>query len=170
MENLLIKKDLEEMKEQFQVVDLQSATWVFRKLRAIEKKTNEIREMAEIELSRIKEWVDKELKQYDEDSQYFRFLLEEYYKREKEKDKKFKLTTPWGKVSSRTSDRYIYENEETLLNYCQSNQPQCVRIKRELDKNMFKRLCKNGVDQVTGEVIDGVRVEKVEVININVEG
>ena len=32
--NMLLQNDLQEVKEEFKVIDLQSATWVLRKLRA----------------------------------------------------------------------------------------------------------------------------------------
>ena len=44
-----------------------------------------------------------------------------------------------------------------------------IRVKEELDKTSFKKLCKDGVNQETGEVVPGVRVETVENISIKAE-
>ena len=44
--NMLLQNDLQEVKEEFKVIDLQSATWVLRKLRAVNEKMNEINTIA----------------------------------------------------------------------------------------------------------------------------
>ena len=49
------------------------------------------------------------------------------------------------------------------------NNLDCIRVKEELDKTAFKKLCKGGVNQETGEVVPGVRVEKVESISVKVD-
>ena len=72
MENL-------ETKETFEVRDLQSATWVFRKLRAIEEKINEITSVAIDEKARINEWLMNETKSLQQDKEYFEGLLSAYY-------------------------------------------------------------------------------------------
>ena len=117
MENTLLNSDLQEVREGFKIENLEGATWAFRKLRAIENKEADIKAIAEEEMARITSWRDAELKQYEADKQYFSFLLEEYYKNEKAKDKKFKLSTPYGKVTARKSSKWNYENEEALVKY-----------------------------------------------------
>ena len=46
------------------------------------------------------------------------------------------------------------------------NEIDCIRVKEELDKTLFKKVCKNGVNQETGEIIPGVRIEEVETITL----
>ena len=49
------------------------------------------------------------------------------------------------------------------------NEIDAIRVKEELDKTAFKKICKDGVNQATGEIVPGVRVETVENISIKAE-
>ncbi len=169
MSNALLQNDLEEVREAFSINDLQDATWAFRKLRAIEEKQKEITSIAIEEKNRIDEWLSKETKSLDDDKAYFEGLLSAYYIEERAKDKKFKLSTPYGKVTSSKRTKYIYEDEQAIIDYCNVNEIDAIRVKEELDKTAFKNLCKDGVNQSTGEVVPGVRVEKVESISVKAE-
>lgn len=170
--NILLEHDLQEVqgvKEEFRVTDLQGATWALRKLRALNEKIEEINATAVEEISRINEWAEKEVKSLNDDKEYFEGLLSAYYVEERAKDKKFKLSTPYGKVTSRKTTKYICEDEQAIMDYCNTNEIDVIRVKEELDKTAFKKLCKDGVNQETGEVVPGVRVEVVESISIKAE-
>jgi hypothetical protein len=167
--NILLENDLHEAKKEFKVTDLQSATWVLRKLRALNKKADEINAVAVEEITRINEWAEKEVKALNSDKAYFEGLLTAYYLEERAKDKKFKLSTPFGGLTTRKSKKYIYEDEQAIIDYCNTNEIDVIRVKEELDKASFKQLCKDGVNQETGEIVPGVRVETVENISIKVE-
>lgn len=169
MNNALLQNDLEESREVFSINDLQGATWAFRKLRAIEEKQKEITAIAIEEKLRIDEWLSNESKSLNDDKAYFEGLLSAYYIEERAKDKKFKLSTPYGKVTSRETEKYIYEDEQAIMDYCNMNELDVIRIKEELDKSAFKNICKGGVNQETGEVVPGVRVETVESISVKAE-
>lgn len=170
--NMLLQNDLQEIKElreEFKVTDLKSATWVLRKLRAVNEKMNEINNVAAEQIASINEWAEKEVKSLNDDKEYFEGLLSAYYIEERSKDKKFKLSTPYGKVTSRKTSKYIYEDEQAIMDYCYTNEIDAIRVKTELDKTALKKLCKDGVNQVTGEIVPGVRVETVENISIKAE-
>lgn len=170
MENSLLNQDLqEEVKESFKIENLEGATWAFRKLRAINSKAIEIKAIADAERSRINAWEEQQLKQFESDTEYFEYVLSEYYKAEKAKDSKFKLSTPYGKVSSRKSSKWIYEDEEVLKQYVKDNDIDAIRIKEELDKTNLKKICKDGVNQETGEILPGVRIEETESITVKAE-
>lgn len=167
--NMLLQNDLKEVKEEFKVTDLQSATWVLRKLRALNKKADEINAVAVEEIRRINEWAEKEVRALNNDKAYFEGLLTAYYLEERAKDKKFKLSTPFGGLTTRKSKKYIYEDEQAIIDYCNTNEIDVIRVKEELDKASFKKLCEDGVNQATGEIVPGVRVETVENISIKAE-
>ncbi|CAG9702660.1 conserved hypothetical protein [Clostridium neonatale] len=170
MENTLLQEVLqEEVREGFKIDNLEGATWAFRKLRAIESKKAEIKAIADEERARIDLWEQQEIKQYEADREYFEGLLSAYYVEERTKDKKFKLSTPYGKVSSRKTEKYIYEDEQAIKDYCNVNEIDAIRVKEELDKAAFKKLCKGGINQETGEVVPGVRVENIETITVKAE-
>lgn len=167
--NSLLENVIEEKREGFEINDLEGATWTFRKLRAISEKEAEIKAVAQVELDKVQRWLDEELKAYEDDKAYFEGLLTAYYAKERQENNKFKLSTPYGKVTSRKAEKYIYEDEQAIMDYCNVNEIDCIRVKEELDKTSFKKLCKGGVNLETGEVVPGVRVETVESINVKVE-
>ena len=167
--NTLQEQVLKEEREQFTIDNLEGATWAFRKLRAIKAKEDEFKKVADEEINKIQTWLENELKATQSDREYFEGLLTEYYKTEKDKDSKFKLSTPYGRVSSRTTDKYYYEDEEEIKDYCNENGLDCVRVEEELDKTACKKLCKGGFNLETGEVVPGVRVEKETSISVKVD-
>ena len=166
--NSLQEQVLREERESFKIDSLQGATWAFRKLRAINDKESEVKAIAEGEMSRIQMWLESELRITQNDREYFESILTAYYQEEKQKDSKFKLSTPYGKISSTTRDKYYYDDENAIKDYCKANELDCIRVKEELDKTEFKKLCKGGVNQETGEVVPGVRVLKETNINVKV--
>ncbi|MGN2336835.1 host-nuclease inhibitor Gam family protein [Clostridium cagae] len=170
MKNTLLKQDLqEERREGFKIENLKGATWAFRKLRAIGTKKTEIEAVAAEEIARIEAWKEEQLKQYDDDTEFFEGAISVYFIEERAKDKKFKLSTPYGKVSSRKSKKWIYEDEAALKEYVKENEIEAIRVKEELDKTDLKKICKDGVNTETGEILPGVRIEETETITVKAE-
>lgn len=170
MENTLLNQDLqEEVKESFKIENLEGATWAFRKLRAINSKAIEIKALVDAERLRINAWEEQQLKQFESDTEYFESLISAYFVEERAKDKKFKLSTPYGKISTRKVSKWIYENEEALKKYVKENDIDAIRIKEELDKTSLKKICKDGINQETGEFIPFVRIEESETITVKAE-
>ncbi|WP_338854759.1 host-nuclease inhibitor Gam family protein [Clostridium perfringens] len=169
MENLLIKNDLEEQREGFVITDLESVSWVFRKLRAISEKEKEIKTYAANEVERIKAWENDQLSSFGNEKAYFEGLLIEYYAKQRQVDKKFKINTPYGKVSSRKNKKWIYEDEEQLKTYIKENDIPAIKVKEDLDKTSLKKIFKDGINQETGEVLPYVRIEEEESITVKVE-
>ena len=139
MSNILLENDLEEVKEQFEVTNLQGATWCFRKLRAIEDKIEDITSVAAMEIDRITEWLASETKSLEEDKAYFEGLLNAYYIKERAKDKKFKLSTPYGRVISRKTKKWNYD-DEVVKAYVKAEDLPFIRVKEELDKAIIEDL------------------------------
>ena len=161
MENL-------ETKETFEVRDLQSATWVFRKLREIEEKVDEITAVAIEEKERINDWLFNETKALQQDKEYFEGLLSAYYIQERAKDKRFKLSTPYGKVTTRKNKKWSYD-DEVVKEYIKAENLPYIRIKEELDKTSLKKEFKDGINPLTGELVPGITIEEIESITIKAE-
>lgn len=153
----------EEEKTRFEINDLGTATWAFRKLRAYEKKMEEINEVADAEITRINEWRDREIKGITDTIEYFQNLLGLYYARQREADPKFKLTTPYGSVSSRKLQPKWELQNDTLLKWLKENgHADLIRVKEEPAlsdiKDTFK-VAENGVvTDKYGLIVDGVTV------------
>ncbi|MGV3043450.1 host-nuclease inhibitor Gam family protein [Staphylococcus rostri] len=108
-------ENIEQRDEGFKVRDLSSANWVFKKLDAIYSKEKEIQGLAHQEVERIKEWESRELEKLEDNKGYLEHLVIEYFKEEREKDAKFKLSTPFGKVSSRIGAKVLQMSNEQLI-------------------------------------------------------
>lgn len=161
-------------REGFKIDDANGAVWAFRKLQAIERKANETSSIAQGEIERIKAWQEQEQKGIESDKVYFEGLLKSYYMEQRESDPKFKLSTPYGKVSSRKMPTWNYDDEKVLA-YLQENElNSLIRVKRELDKQTIKKtfdVAKNGtvVNSDTGEVVPGIKIMETESITVKVE-
>lgn len=127
--------EIVEEKERFKVTNLETANWVFKKLTALDAKLEEINKLADGEIKRITEWQKKKTEQIETDIDYFENLLISYYMEERNKDKRFKLSTPYGKVSSKTSTKYSYDDEKLLEELSDS---EYINIKKSVNKNKLK--------------------------------
>ena len=167
----IMEEDTQE-KERFRIENLEAANWAFRKLAAIERKKKEIQELANKEIERIKAWQEQEERGLDNSKEFFEGLLTEYFAREREKDPKFKISTPYGKVSARKQQPKWNYDDEKLVNWLLENDKELVRVKYEPDKNGIKKKYKIvGENVVTedGEIVEGITVEeRQEKINIKV--
>lgn len=155
--------------QEFKVRDLQGANWCFRKLKALEERKAELNAVAEEELQRINNWRESAVKSIDNDEEYFKAKLMEYYAESKAEDKKFKLTTPYGKVTSRKSKKWCYQDEQAIMDFCNVNEIDVIRVKEELDKKKLKEICKDGVYSETGELVPGLEIIESEDITVKVE-
>ncbi|NFF69081.1 hypothetical protein FDF69_20490 [Clostridium sporogenes] len=162
------------MEENFKIEDLKGASWALRKIKECKESILEKEELAKAEKERIDNWLDNETKSDLVSLEYFNGLLVEYYKELKQKDPKAKISTPYGKVTSRKNKKWNYGNEETLLKYLNSNgYKNLIRTKQEINKTGLKEsfLIKDGIvlDKNTGEVIPEISIVEEENINVKVE-
>ena len=183
MMNELLEMELIEAEEtieaaevggRFTIQDLDSANWAFRKLAAIEKKRKEIKTLADKEIERVKNWQQQEEEGLNNSKEFFEGLLTEYFVKQKEVDPKFKISTPYGKVSSRKQQpKWSYEDEK-VLNWLKENDTELIRIKEELNKAELKKkyqVVGNEVITEDGEIVEGITIEeRPDSINIKVEG
>lgn len=153
-----------EEEKSYKVTDLSSATWCFKKIKANNDKIAELEAVAEEQINSIKEWLEAEKKHYN--NSFLEFKLQEYYKEQKEKDSKFRLSTAYGTVTSRKTPTYNYVDEEQVIKYLKENHSSALRVKEEINRTEFKKIYKDGIDHETGEIIPGVEVGIVESFSI----
>ncbi|WZX39946.1 host-nuclease inhibitor Gam family protein [Staphylococcus aureus] len=164
--NELQAQELEniEQDERFEVTDLDSANWVFKKLDAITTKENEINELVDKEIERIKSWQEKEVEKLQGSKDYLQSLVIEYFRIEKEKDSKFKLNTPYGKVTSRKGSKVIQvSNEQEVINQLeQRGFDNYVKVTKKLSQSDIKKdfnVTENGtLIDANGEVLEGASI------------
>ena len=154
--------------EQPKVTCLEEANVMLRKLRFVKGKEQEYKAIAENELKRIQQWLKKETEQLTGIAEWYEWQLKEYYQAERAKNEKFKLTTPYGKVSSRRTKKFHWDVEQELAEQLLAEgKKEVVRQKIELDKTAFKKMFPDGINTETGEVL--VKVTEEESVSVKVE-
>ena len=157
-----------EEKSRFEIEDLETANWALRKIAAINKLMAEKEKLAESEHERINLWLEKVIETDKRNIMFFEGLLKCYFMKEKKKDKRFKLSTPYGSVTSRKqqpiweySDDNVIENLEKLG----LNKLVKTEVKKLLNKTEIKKVLDiaNG-KAVTkeGEIVEGITVIEQE--------
>lgn len=163
-------EEIETLNESFTVTNLESANWCFRKIAALNAKIEENKQLADKERERINLWEQKENESAKQSIEYFETLLKDYYSRLKANDVKVKVSTPYGKISTRKQTKWNYTDEKALLKFLkENNEEKLIRVTEEINKVELKTKYKNGVDMETGEVLPGVEVSTEENIVIKVE-
>lgn len=125
----------EESKERFCIDSLDKANWAFRKLAALNVIKAENTELAVKEIDRINKWIASRNNTIDNRISRLEGLLREYYITERDKDDEFRLSTPYGTVTSSKRKKYEY-NEEILLNELKGTE--YIVTKESINKNLLK--------------------------------
>lgn len=165
----------EEDKKRFKVTSAATANWVFRKIKYINLKMDEVNSLANEDINRINSWREQSIKQYEDLKEYFEGLIKEHIFEQRKVDKDYKISTPYGKAYIRTSPEKWEYNEEVLIKWLKNNNnKELINVKETVDKNNLKKIAaavKNEVVDInSGEIIEGITVkdgEKQVIITIN---
>ncbi|WEG13973.1 host-nuclease inhibitor Gam family protein [Pullulanibacillus sp. KACC 23026] len=113
----------EEVVQKFEIKDLESLNWSFRKLSALKSKEKEIKTLANVERDRIAQWEQGELSTISSSLEFFENLISEYHAKQLEEDPKAKtLSTPYGKSKSRaTKESPDKADESQILKFVEDN-------------------------------------------------
>ncbi|RXI50666.1 hypothetical protein DP130_01480 [Clostridium tetani] len=172
MLNTLLQEELKEIEELegFKITNIDEANWAFRKIRALQEEVKETNLLADKEKERIENWREKEIKTSMDNIEYFQGILTEYYMKLRSENPKAKLNTPYGKVTSRKSKKWNYQNEEEILKYLKENEySDLIKVKEDINKAELKKMFKDGVNKETGEVLPGLEIKEEESISVKVE-
>ena len=164
-----IDADMEEyVKESFKVTDLSSADWCFERIKHKQEKLNEIQSYVKEKVEQINKWYETEKTYYENDIAYFEGLLKEYYRENKEIDNKFRLSVPNGSVTARKSKKWQY-NDSEVLQFLKANEyNNLIKVTESINKVDLKKVFKDGINQETGEVLEGVEIIEEESITVKV--
>lgn len=175
LQELIFQLPEEEVKQRFSIKDLDSLNWTFRKLAALEMKRREFEALAKKEYERIKAWEEKMLKGIDEHKEFLTMHIEEYARKQRAADPKWKVSTPYGKVTFRKQQpKWNYDEQKALESIESIGLDKFIRTKKELDKAALKAsvvVREDGrvVDTETGLFIDGITVtEQPEALKVEV--
>ncbi|MFP7446592.1 host-nuclease inhibitor Gam family protein [Bacillus infantis] len=183
--NLLQQNELLEVEDvnalspeerKFEIVDINSLNWVFRKVSALKSKEKEIKQLANAERQRISDWERGELSSITGSLEFFENMVAVYHAQQLEKDPKAKtISTPYGKAKSRASKAAPEKvDESAILQFAIENgMDDC--LKTSLKWTDFKKSLKvveiageKAVVDADGQIVPGVSV-KPESISFSVE-
>ena len=153
------------MKEAYEIKDKNGANWALRKIRALKAEVNEVQEIAQKEIDRIKAWEKSETDKEQRSIEYFEGLLQKWLFEQEKKS----INLPHGRVRFKKQTPEYLRNEEVIMKFVEDD---FIKVKKSLDWSKLKSILefKDGrpIRTDTGEVIDGVtevyREDKFEVI------
>lgn len=155
-----------EERQSFKVHDIDSANWCFRKLSALAKSKTDFEVLAEHEHKRIDAWLKRECESIKNTTEFFEKCIEDYLVEQKALDPKFKISTPYGKASTRKQQpKFTYDDEKVLSSLKQLGLYEYVRTKEEVNKAELKKninIIGNVATNAHGEVIEGITIEEQE--------
>ena len=171
MEILEVENTEQSERESFQVTDIESLNWVFRKLAALSAKEKEVKQLADVERARINDWENRELIALHSDKNYFESLVSDYHAKQLEENPKAKtISTPYGKSKSRaTKEQPKAVDKDKLLQHVKET-GMTEFIKEEVKwGDLKKSLHIHEVDDKpivideNGQAVPGVEVEPASV-------
>ena len=151
--------------ERFAIESETEANWALRKIKQIEDQRKNNLELANAEIEKINSWKDQVNKQADNEVNHFQSLLDEYARKCRLADPKFKsLKLPNGKIGFRKQQpKWNYDDQKLLEHLKANGHDELIRIKEEPDKTAIKKVFKlnqnSVIDPSTGEIVEGISVE-----------
>lgn len=167
-EQNIINEILEEnLEEGLEVTDNEIATSIMKRLKYVNMLKEENTSIADKEIQKIRMWQDEVNSELDQKIKYYEEVLLEFYKKQQDINPKYKLDTPYGKVSKRKSKKWNYD-EEAIIDFLEENMYiDMINIEKSIKKNDIKKAFPEGIDKSTGQVIDGISI--VEEVNYNIK-
>ena len=136
----------------FIIDDPSKASWAIARILEAEAGIAQRSSLAESFKARIDQWLDSANKQDNDSISYLSFLLEPYVKGEVAKLYKSRsLSLPTGTASLRKlPDRLEITDSSLALAYCETEHPEAVIIKKELNKSILKDLILTQAEPIPG--------------------
>ncbi|PDY76978.1 host-nuclease inhibitor Gam family protein [Bacillus cereus] len=144
--------ELQDAEQRFEIHDLESLNWAFRKLTALKAEEKKVTTLANVERDRIAQWEKSELKPIHNSISFFETHIQRYHAEQLAADPKQKtISTPYGKSKTRTSKAAPEQSDkETLLQYAIENElDDC--LKTEVKWADFKKKIK--IVEISGEKV-----------------
>jgi len=140
------------------------ALWVVRRIAQAQRRVDEVKRQAQVELDRINAWVEANTVKNQKVVDHLETLVGDYLMkvREDEQDGRKSLDFPDGKVTSRvTAPKVAVGDLDAFLEWAEANgKTEWIRVKREADVSTIKKIADlNGdvvIDPISGAVIEGL--------------
>ena len=166
-ENIINEILEEKIDEGLEVTDNEIATSIMKRLKYVNMLKEENTAIADKEIQKIKLWQDEANSELDQKIKYYEEVLLEFFKQQQELNPKYKLDTPYGKLTKRKSKKWSYD-EEAIIEFLEENMYiDLINIEKSIKKNDIKKTFPEGIDKSTGQVIDGITIS--EEVNYNIK-
>ena len=155
----------EQAREPFTVDDDSKADWAMRKLASVRRKQADNKAIYDRELQRVSEWLEKVNTDLERDAEWFESNLRPYALQERSKDRK-SIVLPHGTIKTVSGRiKFDIEDESKFIEWAETNAPELVRIKKEVDKKALGALnqSEDKVISTQGEIVPSVKVVPAEV-------
>ena len=155
----------EPAREPFVVDDDSKADWAMRKLASIRRKQSDNKAIFDREIKRVAEWLEKVNTDLERDAEWFEANLRPYALTERSKDRK-SIVLPHGTIKTISGRvKFDIEDETKFIEWAETNAPELVRIKKEIDKKALGALnqSEDKVISTQGEIVPSVKVVPAEV-------
>lgn len=161
---------LDEYRTKYAIYDEAGANRYFRILTALGREKAEVVALRDAELERVRAFYDSKLDVIAEKADFFEGMVRDYFERERAKNPKYKLATPWGKVTQRTTKTPIWKDESATLEWLERNRADLVKVDKSIKKAELKKAMvlsgSSYVDESSGEVVPGVSIEERTTTNV----
>ena len=149
---LMEVEEIQAQETKFEITDLNSLNWAFRKLSALKSKEKEIKQVADVERERIAQWERGELSTISSSVEFFENMISIYHAQQLAADPKAKtISTPYGKSKSRkTKESPEKDAEGEILHHVIENGMDDY-IKMSLKWADFKKTLK--IAEISGEKV-----------------
>jgi len=150
--------------ERFTINTEDEALWAMRRLAQAQRRIDEVKRLAKVELDRINAWVETNTVGNKRTVEFYETALSDYLVavRENSADGRKSLDFPDGVVSSRISPSKVEVADiDAFLAWAESNNhSDWVRVKREADVSTIKKVVDfagdSVVDPITGTTVAGL--------------
>ena len=163
----------EEKQRGFRINDDGAASWAMRKLAEINDQLLSNEQIHKQETERLNLWLTEVNKPLESKTLFFKSILEDYARRERnEKDRKT-ISLPHGKVSTRPASDKWETDTATLLAFLKTNElTDLIKVKEEPSmtavKNAFTVTPDGQVLTAEGEIVPGVKIIQTDIsVSIN---
>ena len=154
----------EPAREPFVVDDDGKADWAMRKLASIRRKQADNKAIFDREVQRVTEWLEKVNTALERDAEWFEANLKPYALLQRSEGRK-SVVLPHGTIKTTAGRvKFDIEDEAKFIAWAEANQPDLVRIKKEIDKKALGALTQDAdkVISTQGEIVPAVKVLPAE--------
>jgi phage host-nuclease inhibitor protein Gam len=140
----------------FQVTDLSAADWAVRKAKAAEERMAQRQALADGYRYKIAEWLEQANKSDAETVAFMAGVLRPFVEEAVRGQKTKTVLIPSGKVGLRKAPDHIeIRDEAALMAILDAEHPECVRVKKEVNKAALKKVLQEGGNMEEAAIVEG---------------